>query len=103
MLRILSGLQIFTMSELSTTDAVRDSVQHAIHRSFRGRSSAMRSVGRFKRARVLLVAAYGFGEGSGTTVADTSGNANSGTIAGASWSPTGKFGTALSFNGTSDW
>ena len=48
-----------------------------------------------------LVAAYGFEEGSGTTTADTSGNANTGTLASATWSSAGKFGKALSFNGTS--
>ena len=49
-----------------------------------------------------LVAAYGFSEGSGTTVADISGNGNTGTIAGATWT-TGRFGQALSFDGVNDW
>ena len=48
-----------------------------------------------------LVAAYGFDEGSGTTVTDASGNGNNGTVANATWSTAGKFGGALSFNGTS--
>ncbi len=48
-----------------------------------------------------LVAAYGFDEGSGTTVADASGNGNAGTITGATWAATGKYGKALQFNGTS--
>jgi outer membrane protein assembly factor BamB len=48
-----------------------------------------------------LVAAYGFDEGSGTTVADASGNGNNGTIANATWAATGKYGKALQFNGTS--
>jgi chitodextrinase len=48
-----------------------------------------------------LVAAYGFSEGSGTTVADFSGNGNSGTIIGVTWTPDGKYGNALTFNGTS--
>ena len=53
------------------------------------------------RAQVTgLVAAYGFDEGAGTVVADSSGNGNTGTIAGATWTPSGKFGGALSFNGT---
>ena len=47
-----------------------------------------------------LVAAYGFDEGAGTTTADQSGNANNGTLSDATWSATGKFGKALSFNGT---
>lgn len=45
------------------------------------------------------VAAYGFEEGSGTNVDDASGNGNNGIIAGAQWIA-GKFGNALSFNGT---
>jgi hypothetical protein len=48
-----------------------------------------------------LVAAYNFDEGSGTTVIDDSGNGNNGTISKAKWSTAGKFGGALSFNGTS--
>src|SRR5262249_53170334 len=48
-----------------------------------------------------LVAAYGFEEGSGTTVADSSGNGNNGTISNATWTTAGKYGKALSFNGTS--
>lgn len=44
-----------------------------------------------------LVAAYGFNEGSGTTVGDASGNNNTGTISGATWSTSGKFGKSLSF------
>ena len=48
-----------------------------------------------------LVAAYSFDEGSGTILHDTSGNGNNGTITNATWSTSGKFGDALSFNGTS--
>ncbi len=47
-----------------------------------------------------LVAAYGFEEGSGASVADASGSGNTGTAANTSWSNTGKYGNALSFNGT---
>ena len=47
-----------------------------------------------------LVAAYGFNEGTGTTVADASGNGNGGTITNTTWAPAGKYGGALSFNGT---
>src|SRR5690348_14270168 len=47
-----------------------------------------------------LVAAYGFDEGSGTTVTDASGNGNTGTIKNATWAASGKFGKALQFNGT---
>jgi chitodextrinase len=48
-----------------------------------------------------LVAAYSFNEGSGTTVNDASGNGNSGTISGATWTTAGKYGSALVFNGRS--
>ena len=48
-----------------------------------------------------LVAAYGFNEGSGTTVNDASGNRHNGTLqGGASWTTSGKYGKAISFNGT---
>jgi glucose/arabinose dehydrogenase/PKD repeat protein len=47
-----------------------------------------------------LVAAYSFDEGSGASTADASGNGNVGTIANATWATAGKFGKALSFNGT---
>ena len=47
-----------------------------------------------------LVAAYGFDAGAGTTAVDQSGNGNLGTLSNATWSTTGKFGNALSFNGT---
>src|SRR2546430_16043539 len=48
-----------------------------------------------------LVAAYGFNEGSGTTVPDSSGNNNVGTVSGAAWTPAGRYGSALVFDGTS--
>ena len=47
-----------------------------------------------------LMAAYGFNEGSGTVVNDVSGNGNNGTISGATWTTSGKYGNALTFNGT---
>jgi hypothetical protein len=47
------------------------------------------------------VAAYGFNEGSGMIVTDASGNGNNGTISGATWTTSGKYGNALMFNGTS--
>jgi hypothetical protein len=45
------------------------------------------------------VAAYGFDEGSGSTASDASGNGNTGSISGATWTTQGKYGSALSFNG----
>ena len=54
-----------------------------------------------ERIVLTLVAAYSFNEGAGALVADTSGNANTGTINGATWS-TGRFGSGLSFDGVDD-
>ncbi|MGH7306188.1 MAG: LamG-like jellyroll fold domain-containing protein, partial [Candidatus Rokuibacteriota bacterium] len=50
-----------------------------------------------------LVAAYTFDEGTGATVADSSGNGNTGLVAGATWTPQGRFGGALVFDGVSSW
>jgi PKD repeat protein len=50
--------------------------------------------------RLDLVAAFGFDEGSGTTAADASGNGNTGMLDGATWTAAGKFGGALSFDGS---
>src|SRR5947209_1203894 len=47
-----------------------------------------------------LVAAYSFDAGTGSTVADASGSGNTGTIVNATWATVGKYGHALSFNGT---
>ncbi len=49
-----------------------------------------------------LVLALGFNENSGTTSTDASGQNNSGTLTNATWT-TGKYGSALSFNGTNSW
>ena len=48
-----------------------------------------------------LVAAWAFGEGSGATTVDVSGNNNTATLQGATWSTAGRYGSALSFNGSS--
>jgi hypothetical protein len=50
-----------------------------------------------------LVAAYGFDEGAGGTVGDASGNGNTGTLEGPTWTSEGRFGSALMFNGRSDY
>src|SRR5579883_1727170 len=50
-----------------------------------------------------LVSAYSFSEGAGSTVSDSSGNGDTGTINGATWTSAGKYGSALSFNGTSSY
>jgi hypothetical protein len=50
-----------------------------------------------------LVAAYGFNEGAGTMLADQTGTGHTGTAAGPTWTPQGKFGQALTFDGVNDW
>ncbi|MGI8686135.1 MAG: LamG-like jellyroll fold domain-containing protein, partial [Acidimicrobiales bacterium] len=47
-----------------------------------------------------LVGAWSFDEGTGTTAADLSGSGNTGTLTNATWTASGRFGGALSFNGT---
>ncbi len=49
----------------------------------------------------VLVAAYGFEEGSGTTVVDVSGSGNDGSIVNATRTSDGVYGSALSFDGSS--
>ena len=66
-------------------------------------TSALVSVTVSNAAPPGLVASFGFNEGSGATVLDTSGRSNNGTITNATWTAAGKFGAALSFNGTSSW
>jgi chitodextrinase len=47
------------------------------------------------------VAAYSFSEGTGTTAGDASGYGNTGTVSNTTWTTSGKYGSALVFNGTS--
>jgi PKD repeat protein len=54
-------------------------------------------------SKMGLVAAYGFEEVSGVTVADSSGMVNHGTIKEAVRITTGKYGKALKFDGVNDW
>src|SRR5262249_50428468 len=49
-----------------------------------------------------LVGGWAFGEGLGGSTADASGNDNNGTINGATWTSDGRYGSALSFNGSSN-
>lgn len=50
-----------------------------------------------------LVGAWAFEEGSGTSTGDSSGHALTGTLSNTTWSTAGKYGKALSFNGTNAW
>jgi hypothetical protein len=49
------------------------------------------------------IVAYSFNEGSGTTVTDASGHGVTGTIQGATWTAGGRYGNALSFDGSSSY
>jgi hypothetical protein len=49
-----------------------------------------------------LVAAFGFNEGAGSSVADASPEGNAGSVSGAAWDAAGRFGGALSFDGVND-
>ena len=48
-----------------------------------------------------LVLGFSFDAGSGASVADVSGNGNTGSVVGSSWSAQGRYGGAMSFNGSS--
>ena len=50
-----------------------------------------------------LVVAYNFNEGSGTIVRDASGHGITGNIFGATWTSGGRYGNALSFNGSTSY
>jgi chitodextrinase len=50
-----------------------------------------------------LVAAYPFNESGGTVAPDASALDNDGAVTGASWTSSGRFGGALSFDGANDW
>jgi hypothetical protein len=50
-----------------------------------------------------LVGAWGFDEPSGSTATDASGKGNTGTITSATRTASGRFGGALSFNGSNSW
>src|SRR5262245_24026713 len=51
---------------------------------------------------VGLVAAFGFDENQGAVAADSTANANNGSISGATWTSSGRFGSALVFDGSND-
>ena len=50
-----------------------------------------------------LVAAYGMNEGTGSTIAALNATGLVGTIAGATWTAAGRFGSGLVFDGVNDW
>ena len=89
-----------TSNETHTLTAVaRDA--SGKHVRGRGERDGVEHVGNAERAGG---AAYGFNEANGVLqVTDASGQGNTGTISGATRTASGKFGRALSFNGTSAW
>ncbi len=55
------------------------------------------------RAQSGPVAAFHCNEGSGTTITDISATHHLGTLSGAGWTAAGKYGSALTFNGSNAW
>ena len=84
------------LSKFSATDSRRRSRRTRNMRALSLRVEALED----RTAPATLVAAYAFNEGTGTTVNDSSGNGNNGTITNATWTTSGKYGDALVFNGT---
>ncbi len=64
-----------------------------------GAGSVISSAASLSVNALLPTAAYAFNEGSGNTTADASGNGNTGSLSGPSWTTAGHYGNALSFNG----
>jgi PKD repeat protein len=66
-------------------------------------ASAITYTATFAASSTTPVASYSFNAGTGTTLADTSGTGNNGTLSGATWVVGGRYGGALSFDGVNDW
>ena len=81
----------FAEANSATTTFIMPGNDVTVTANFELISSATAPSGRWK-----------FDEGTGTAIADTSGNNNNGTIAGAAW-VNGKVGKALSFDGVNDY
>jgi fibronectin type 3 domain-containing protein len=75
----------------------------AVARDDAGNQSTSAPVGVIVDNLKGLVAAYSFNAGVGTIVADASGNDNRGTITGASWTSSGRFGRAVEFSSKDEW
>jgi hypothetical protein len=97
----LSNDAVYTVFVRGGTDGVSDAA---------GNHAAADTSWSFRTAAALppppvpsgLVAAYGFNEGAGSVLNDVSGHANHGSISGATWTASGRFGGALTFNGTNN-
>src|SRR5262249_58041849 len=89
----------------ATTSKARNPVG-AVARAAAGNkssSSVSVNVSNTSSAPAGLVAAYNFNEGAGVQTSDASGQGHTGTLSNATWNAAGKYGSALSFNGTSAW
>lgn len=106
------------LSNKETSPNLNSRANHGLHSAIRGRGLAVAYLMAVAAVLVVslavlvgpatgqpagLMAAYSFDEGAGTSVGDTSGNAHTGTITGATWTTAGWFGDALNFDGTNDW
>jgi hypothetical protein len=106
------------LSNKETSPNLNSRADHGLHSAMRGRGLAVAYLMAVAAVLVVslavlvgpatgqpagLMAAYSFDEGAGTSVGDTSGNAHTGTITGATWTTAGWFGGALNFDGTNDW
>lgn len=97
----------FSVSWSSTAVANGTHSIRAVARDAAGNTSASPAVGVTVTNTTTpppsgLVAAYSFNEGAGTTLTDGSGRGNSGTVVGPAWTTAGKYGGALTFDGTND-
>ena len=63
------------------------------------RAEMVTPIPRHETSSAGLVGAYAFDMGSGSRAVDASGNGNTGAIRGATWTPHGRFGDALRFDG----
>jgi hypothetical protein len=71
-----------------------------VRRSDKRPKRAWLQVEEFERRVVpAIVAAYSFDQGSGAILTDSSGSGNNGILSNASWSASGKYGSALQFTG----
>jgi RHS repeat-associated protein len=85
------AITIFLVSLIGMLPFVHKDILQIAHRMISPRAYA-----------AAPVIALGFNEGSGTTTADASGNGNTGTlVGGVTWTTAGKYGKALSFDGSS--
>jgi hypothetical protein len=93
---LLNGA-VYTVTVKAGATGVKDAAGNPLAATF---TSSFTTVSASSGA---LVASYAFNEGAGGSARDGSGNSNTGTISGATWTPAGKYGMGLEFNGTTDW